>query len=75
MRAEAMTQEEFDEVDVYVVSFMYDYATIVVGSNLAKDYEHAIEEAKYWMNMSGINPEGLPKSTTVKKVEKDGEIE
>ena len=75
MRAEAMTQEEFDEVDVYVVSFMYDYATIVVGSNLAKDYEHAIEEAKYWMNMSGINPEGLPTSLIVSSVDLEWEIE
>ena len=63
------------EMDEYEVSFKYDYATIVVADNLARDYEHALEEAKYWMNMSGISVEVQPISTTVRKIEKDGEIE
>jgi len=65
--------DDLQVMKVYKVSFVFDYATIVVDHNLAEDDEHAIEEAKYWMNMSGINPEGLPTSTTVKKIEKDGE--
>jgi hypothetical protein len=62
-------------MDEYEVSFRYDYATIVVADNLARDYEHALEEAKYWMESSGIITDVQPISTTVRKIEKDGEIE
>jgi len=59
----------------YEVSFVYDYATIVVADNLARDYDHALEEAKYWMKSSGISADVQPISTTVRKIEKNGEVE
>ena len=40
---------------VYNVSFKFDYATIVVDHNLAPDDDSAIEEAKYWMDLSGVS--------------------
>ena len=61
-------------MDEYEVSFRYDYATIVAADNLATDYEHALKEAKYWMESSGISVEVQPISTTVRKIEKDGEF-
>jgi len=57
----------------YEVSFVYDYATIVVSNNLAKDYEHALEEATYWMKSSGISTEYDPVSVEVERIVKDGD--
>ena len=47
-------------MDEYEVSFRYDYATIVVADNLATDYEHALKEAKYWMELSGVGSTNPP---------------
>jgi hypothetical protein len=44
----------------YEVSFVYDYATIVVSNNLARDYEHALKEAEYWMELSGVGSTNPP---------------
>lgn len=46
--------DDLQVMKVYKVSFVFDYATIVVDHNLAEDDEHAIEEAAYWMDLSGI---------------------
>lgn len=57
----------------YEVHFVYDYATIIVSNNLAKDYDHAIQEARYWMESSGISAEYDPVSVEVERIVKDGE--
>ncbi len=56
-------------MEEYEVRFVYDYATIVVSDNLARDYDHALEEARYWMKSSGINAEHEPISISVKRIE------
>ena len=53
-----MRDSELDDLQVmkvYKVSFVFDYATIVVDHNLAPDDDSAIEEAKYWMDLSGVS--------------------
>ena len=57
----------------YEVSFVYDYATIIVSDNLARDYDHALEEATYWMKSSGISTEHEPTSILVRRIEMDGD--
>ena len=46
--------DDLEVMKVYKVSFKFDYATIVVDHNLAPDDESAIEEARYWMELSGV---------------------
>jgi hypothetical protein len=62
-----------DAMCEYEVSFVYDYATIVVSDNLARDYDHALEEARYWMKSSGISTEHEPVSISVRRVEMEGD--
>lgn len=57
----------------YEVSFVYDYATIVVSNNLARDCEHALEEATYWMKSSGISTEHEPTSISVTRIEMESD--
>jgi len=45
---------DLEVMKVYKVSFVFDYATIVVDHNLAPDDDSAIEEARYWMELSGV---------------------
>jgi hypothetical protein len=47
--------DDLEVMKVYKVSFKFDYATIVVDHNLAPDDDSAIEEAKYWMDLSGVS--------------------
>ena len=47
--------DDLEVMNVYKVSFKVDYATIVVDHNLAPDDDSAIEEAKYWMDLSGVS--------------------
>tara|TARA_R110000822_G_scaffold249702_2_gene377158 strand:+ start:352 stop:600 length:249 start_codon:yes stop_codon:yes gene_type:complete len=66
VREETVTQEI---MKVYKISFVFDYATIVVDHNLAEDDEHAIEEAAYWMDLSGITVANPAIETKVEVIE------
>ena len=59
----SMRDSELDDLQVtkvYKVSFVFDYATIVVDHNLAEDDKNAIKEAEYWMELSGVSSTNPP---------------